>query len=413
MRIHLISNLFAPDELAGAALYTDLALYLRERGHDVRVTTTFAYYPAWKLRPDDVGVSVREETFEGIPVRRVAMYVPERPTGKTRLVSDLSFLVSLLRRGRFAGWQPDIVLTAIPMLSQSLAQRFLYWGRTVPRLIVVQDFVVEAALELGILRLPGLAGLLRGIQRWALRSAQTLVTISPQMLTKLEGVVGPDRRTLFLPNWIHGSLQRLIDRQPRERLPRAPQRLFYAGNLGVKQGLPDFLETFRAARVAEAGWNLAIHGGGAERTRLAEAVTRIPGCNLGEVLEEDRYLDALLGCTACLVTQRPGVGANFLPSKLLPALATGTPVLAVCDRQSPLAEEVLAGGFGAVVSPDDSAALKQVLTEWQATPEKVAELGHKAAVRAHRYRRETILSQYEQELVRLGTKSGPASPAAS
>jgi colanic acid biosynthesis glycosyl transferase WcaI len=146
---------------------------------------------------------------------------------------------------------------------------------------------------------------------------------------------------------------------------------------------------------------LAIHGGGAERVRLAEAVTRITGCNLGEVLDENRHLDALLGCTACLVTQRPGVGANFLPSKLLPALATATPVLAVCDRQSPLAEEVSAGEFGAVVPPHDPAALRQVLARWQAAPAEMKELGRKATERAARYRRETILPQYEQELVRL------------
>ena len=101
MRIHLISNLFHPDELAGASLYTDLAYYLRDVGHDVRVTTTFSYYPKWKLRDEDRGVAVREELLDGIPVRRVSMYVPVKPSGKGRMLSDASFLWSLWRRGRF------------------------------------------------------------------------------------------------------------------------------------------------------------------------------------------------------------------------------------------------------------------------------------------------------------------------
>ena len=92
MRIHIITNLFAPDELAGAALYTDLALYLKERGHEVRVTSTFSYYPAWRLSPEDQGVAWREDRFAEIPVRRVRMYVPERPSGRSRMLSDLSFL---------------------------------------------------------------------------------------------------------------------------------------------------------------------------------------------------------------------------------------------------------------------------------------------------------------------------------
>ena len=55
MRVQIVSNLFSPDELAGASLYTDLAQYLAIKGHDVRVTATFSYYPAWKLSEEDRG----------------------------------------------------------------------------------------------------------------------------------------------------------------------------------------------------------------------------------------------------------------------------------------------------------------------------------------------------------------------
>lgn len=398
VRIQLVTNLFAPDELAGAALFTDLALFLKERGHDVRVTTTFSYYPAWKLRPEDVGVKVRDETFAGIPVRRVAMYVPARPSGKSRLLSDLSFLGSLLRRARRPGLRPDVVLTALPMLSQCLAQRFLYAGRGVPRMIVVQDFVVEAALELGILRVPGAARVLHGVQRWALRSARTLATISPAMLAKLQAAVGPDRRAVLIPNWIHGSLRREIEQQAEAAPPRAARRLFYSGNLGVKQGLPDFLTQFHAAGAAGLGWGLDIHGGGAERARLEAGAATVPGTRLGPVLEEPDYIRALLSASACLVTQKPGVGANFLPSKLLPALATCTPVLAVCERTSPLGAEVLEGGFGEVIAPGDASGLAAALNRWATEPGLLAEMSGRARVRAQRYQRETVLPQYEAEL---------------
>ncbi|MBN9692346.1 MAG: glycosyltransferase WbuB [Verrucomicrobia bacterium] len=407
MRIHLVTNLFAPDELAGASLYSDLARFLRERGHDVRVTTTFSYYPAWRLRPEDQKISRRDETWESIPVRRVSMYIPERPTGKGRLLSDFSFLLSLVRNGTFPEWTPDVVISALPMLSQCLAQRFLYVGRGIPRLIVVQDFVVEAALELGILKIPGAAPFLRGVQRWALRSARTLSTISPQMLVKLQAQVGKDRRTLFIPNWIHGSLQAEIDRQSQQPVERESNRLFYSGNLGMKQGLPDFLDQFQATGGAGMDWRIQIHGGGAERERLAEALVGRTGCALGPVLEESDYIRALRSATACLVTQRPGVGANFLPSKLLPALATGTPVLAVCESNSPLGEEVRDGGFGEVVPPGDASRLASVLGTWRRDPASLLKLGAHARIRAQRYAREAILSQYEQELKKLvGSKSG-------
>jgi colanic acid biosynthesis glycosyl transferase WcaI len=401
MRIQIITNLFYPDELAGAALFTDLALFLKECGHDVRVTCPFSYYPAWRLRPEDEGVRLREDDFEGIPLRRVRMYVPRRPTVKRRMLSDLSLFSSLIRWGRYADWEPAVVLTASPMLSQCLAQRFMYLGKSIPRMIVVQDFVVDAALELGMLQGSWLAKPLQALQRWAFRSAQTLSTISPIMLEKLQEVAGPNRRILYISNWIHGSLKRAVDQSRRAGYHRKVGTLLYAGNIGVKQGLPAFLEQFRNADGTGLGWTLKIHGGGAERDRLAEEVGRMQGMEFGPVLEESAYVAALSTCSACLVTQRPGVGANFLPSKLLPALATGTPVLAVCERSSPLGQEVLSGAFGEVIEPGNSSQLAQTLDRWRRQPQILSCMANKSQQRANAFQRSKILAQYEEELVAL------------
>jgi colanic acid biosynthesis glycosyl transferase WcaI len=398
LRILIVSNLFAPDELAGASLYTDMASYFRARGHDVRVLTTFSYYPGWQLRSEDRGVSLRDEVLNDIPIRRVKMHVPSRPTGSGRMLSDISFLWSLWWRGRFSDWEPNIIVTALPMLSQCLVQRLSYWFRKIPRLIIVQDFAVEAALELGILRLPGLAWFLRGMQAWALKSAATITTISPLMLKKLEYEVCGSRRCVMIPNWIHGSLQTEIDRQRMADLARRATTLFYSGNLGVKQGLPDFLTQFDSARVAQSGWRLEISGGGAERQQILERTRGIDGVTLGSVLSEPDYVSRLLNATACLVTQKPGVGANFLPSKLLPALAAGTPVIAVCEETSPLAMEVKAGGFGFVVAPGSADHLRDCLMHLGKNPAVATELSDNAKRRAMLYHRDTVLKEFESEI---------------
>ena len=399
MKIHLITNLFHPDELAGASLFTDLALYLLGRNHDVRVTTTFPYYPAWKLRPGDVGVTRREETFHGIPVRRIGMYVPAKPDTKRRLLSELSFFWSLLRRATFAGWTPDVVLTASPMFSQCLAQRFLYLARKVPRLIVVQDFVVDAALDLRMLHSPMVERLLHGLERWSLKSAGTLLTISHTMLEKLQGKLCDSRRCELVPNWIHRSLEDEIQRQSARPVDREPLTLFYSGNLGVKQGLPEFIQSFKQGGT---DWKLRIHGGGAELDNLQKEISDEKAIAFGGVLDEADYVLALRTATVCLITQKGGVGANFLPSKVLPALATGTPVLAVCEASSPLGLEVRDGGFGEVIPPGDPEALRRTLRRWQEDPGLLRDMAAKSKARSLLFSRETILPRYEAELVRLG-----------
>ena len=338
---------------------------------------------------------------DGIPVRRIKMYVPRRVTGASRLSADLSFLISLLRRARHPNWEPEVVITALPMLSQCIAQRFLYAGRMIPRFIIVHDFVVDAALELGILKFPLGAKALHALQNWALGSAQTLSTISPLMLEKLKGKVSLDRRLVMLPNWIHESLQREIDRQLAARPARARDVLFYSGNFGVKQGLPHFLGQFRIAAKAEPCWRLYIHGGGAEKSELEATVVDTPQVVLGDVQDEPSYVHSLLTASACLITQRPGVGANFLPSKLLPAFATGTPILAVCDRSSPLAEEILEAGCGEVVEPGNAQQLVSVLRRWKQDPKPLADMSARARQRGILYRRDIVLKAYESEIFRL------------
>lgn len=397
MRIQLITNLFSPDELAGAALFTDLALFLKGNGNDVRVTTTFSYYPQWQLDPADEGIAVRDEIFHDIPVRRVGMYIPRVPTGRTRMLSDLSFFFALLRRARFRVWMPDVIITASPMFSQCLVQRFLYPGKRIPRMIIVQDFVVDAALELGILKLPLASPFLRRLERWAFRSAQTLSTISHPMLDKLRGIVGSDRQLLYIPNWIHRSLEREIEKQLGQHA-RAPKCLFYSGNVGVKQGLPDFIETFKQA---DPNWKLQINGGGAEIERLRDGTAGSQKISIGPVLDEAEYVAALLQASVCLITQKPGVGANFLPSKLLPALASGTPVLAVCEENTPLAQEVRSGEFGVIIPPGDTDALTAVLQRWSGNPDELTRMGERAKIYGRNFSRETILSHYESELLRL------------
>ena len=397
MKVHLITNLFQPDELAGAALYTDLALYLAERGHDVRVTTTFSYYPAWKVKPEDRGVRSRDESFRDIVVRRLWMYVPTTPSGRKRIVSDFSFFWSLVKGAQFADWTPDVVLTASPMLSQCLAQRFLYPKGKIPRVIVVQDFVIDAALELKILTAPGIKGLLLWLERWSFESAATLITISPAMLEKLQTKLRQSRRTVLLPNWIHKSLDDAINSAPNLGQRKA-NVLFYSGNLGVKQGLPDVVSSFKRCNT---GWKLKIHGGGAEADKLRALVNNQSFVEIGNVLEEADYVRELHAATACLITQKPDIGANFLPSKLLPALASGTPVLAVCDSDTPLGLEVKAGAFGEVVPPGDDTKLKETLQRWSENPALLEKMSQNALTYGARYKRTSILSKYELELERL------------
>ena len=181
-------------------------------------------------------------------------------------------------------------------------------------------------------------------------------------------------------------------------LDRKPGTLFYSGNLGVKQGLPEFLPDFFALA---GDWKLEVHGDGPAADQLHAIHRQSPRFELKLLLVESAYVRALGQASVCLITQRAGAGDSFLPSKLLPALATGTPVLAVCDQESPLGREVTGSGIGHVVTPGDRAGLEAVLRKWREDPTELARLGRKARERSCAFRREVILGRYEQLLAGL------------
>jgi colanic acid biosynthesis glycosyl transferase WcaI len=389
MRIHQITHLFYPDEIAGASLYTDLALFLRDCGHDVRVSTTFSYYPALSYRPEDSNLRSREELFQGIPVRRIAMWLPKKHKGLRRFIPELTYLWALLRRARWLDWSPDVIIAASPMLAQCLALRWLYPSAT-PRVLVVQDLMATAAVDLGIIRGPGFGRLLSQIESYALSHADQLITIHPKMLQRLGGT---QARARVIPNWIHRRLLNEIRNGSPEK--RARTKLVYSGNLGVKQGLPAVIKMIG---LIGAPWTLEIFGGGAESEKVAQQIDRFPNVRLHPLQEQSAYIFSLKTAAACLVTQSAAGGASFLPSKLLPALATGTPILAICEKDTPLAEEVLSGKFGEVVPPDDAEALKATLIRWANCPQLLQGFSAAALAHANRFDPEIILPEYESML---------------
>lgn len=398
MKIHQVTHLFHPDQLAGASLYTDLARYFRDQGHEIRVTTTFSYYPRLRYAVVDRGVYVREEVFEGIPLRRVGMWLPLRHKGVMRLAPEITYWAMLSLFGGFAGWTPDVVLAACPMLAQALPPG-IYAARGIPMLVVVQDLMAAAAGGLGIIKMPALRWALVALERLALRRATMLSTISEGMRDHLVAITGGTPGCAFIPNWIHREAGTRLEQRRKVVSKSEETTLFYSGNFGVKQGIPDFVRMMRPVR---GDWQLRLHGDGPEAQELQAAVSGDKDwIVIGPLLDETAYYDSLLAATACVIIQKAGAGAFSQPSKLLPAIAAGLPVLGICDADSPLGREIAIGRFGEVIAPGDQAELQRVLKRWTDRPEVLREYSANAIERAKNYDRETICRRYEQLLTSL------------
>ncbi|NDB75884.1 MAG: hypothetical protein EB141_09615 [Verrucomicrobia bacterium] len=229
---------YAP-ELTGIAPYnTALCEFLRQRGHTVRMVTSFAYYPAWQKAAADGGQLYRDDVVEGVPVHRCWHYVPARPGTLRRILHEGSFVASsLLRLLRLP--RPDVFVVVSPPLLLGAAAWLLTRVKPAPVVFHVQDLQPDAALGLGMLKPGWFMRLLYALEAFAYARSARVSAISGDMLKAMAAKGVPVAKLICFPNGVT-----LPETQPAAGAFRARHGLraddfvaVYSGNLGVKQGL--------------------------------------------------------------------------------------------------------------------------------------------------------------------------------
>ena len=91
-----------------------------------------------------------------------------------------------------------------------------------------------------------------------------------------------------------------------------------------------------------AAFQFQIYGDGGSATEVREWIinSRDRRFSFDTVLTESAFVDALLQTDFFVITEKAQSGASFFPSKTVPGLATGTPILAVSDPESALGREM-------------------------------------------------------------------------
>ena len=394
LNILLVSNLYVPDFCGGAAQFTDLAEGLAELGHAVTVYTTDPYYPEWKRKsPRSSVLHVREEEINGVTLFRHWIYVPSNPKSLLqRLLYELSFCISLCR-SLFRGKRVDVVLCFCPLFGAVLFSLLRKFFRREPVWISVQDIPTDASMAAGISK-PGLFMVMADwLQAFAFRSADRVSTISPVMAERLQTIVGPRAKVELCPNWLVGELASSVERIPKTAKPSdgTSIRLLYCGNIGEKQGLVDVCKELSATDI---DFTLEIRGAGSAYPNLKSWVQQADDdrFRLGPFLPNDEFVQALAATDLFLICEKKTAGFSFIPSKLIPCIAVGTPLLAVSHLSSPLGREVAEHGIGVHVEPGSGRIADAILEGMNRTDD----LRKACLIRAWNYRRTPCIERYER-----------------
>jgi colanic acid biosynthesis glycosyl transferase WcaI len=366
----LVTGINYAPETIGTGKYTgELCAWLAARGHDVRVVTAPPYYPAWNVWPSHRTRWFRRELRDGVDIIRCPIWVPAEPRGLTRVLHLASFaLSSLLALAYSIAWRPQLVVSIAPTLAGAPGAWLLARVTGSRCWLHVQDFEVDAAMDMGIVEAGPLRRSALAAERWMLRRFDVVSTISARMLAKLGAKGVAEKRQVFFPNWADiDGIQPLESPSAYRReldIPADAIVALYSGNMGLKQGLELLGEA--AMRFADEGNVYFVFGGeGPARAALEKTCAWLPNVRFLGLQPTERLQDWLGLADIHLLPQRADVADLVMPSKLTGMLASGRAVLATALPGTGVAEAVQHSGIATVPGDTDAfvAALRQLVND--------------------------------------------------
>lgn len=410
MKILIITHLFWPDRGGGASVFSDLCFGLVERGHEVDVLAGYPYYPEWRNKSSANLWRIARETIRGVRLHRHGFYIPSTPGSLVqRLIYELSFTLSLLRSIRRSS-KSDLTIVYCPLMGSLLFAVLRKWLLNERLWLNVQDIPADAAAASGISRSKGFNKMAEAVQRFLFRTPDVVSTISPVMNQRVDEIVGHPGRSTYFPNWLNRSMEEAIERlaEPRSSTRTEVPVILYAGNVGKKQGLLNYCQRLAATNLK---FEFRIFGAGGESDALLSWVKNSGDqrFSMAGFLPEADFVRELYRADYFVITETADVGASFIPSKMIPCIATGTPILAVCEANGPLGQEVLAHGLGVVLDWNGATNLQPFLTDALLNSETYKGMVSACLIRSQVYRRSAALDLVEAEVARCETDAASMS----
>jgi len=419
VKILLYTLNFTP-ELTGIGKYSgEMASWLAEQGHDVRVVAAPPYYPDWKVAAGYSGMRYRREKLVsaevlpsgidrasrgGMFVYRCPLWVPNKPSGLKRLIHLASFALSSLPvMLRQVFWRPDVVWVVAPAFFCAPGAWMTARLCGARAWLHVQDYEVDAAFDLGLLKGKLLRRAVMMVERWMFRRFDVVSTISHRMLERARSKGVEPSCALLFPNWVDISSVRPDMRSPafRAELGIAPDAVMalYSGNMGGKQGL-DILAQVAVLLQGDARLVFVFCGNGAGRADLMAQCADLSNVRFLDLQPLEKLGTLLASADIHLLPQRADAADLVMPSKLTGMLASGRPVVATAHQGTEVARVI--EGCGIAVPPEDPLAFARVIADLVGDIEEREHLGRAARVYAEEnLARDAVLGAFESALLGL------------
>lgn len=404
MKLLLYGLNYAPEPVGIGKYSGELAEWLADRGHEVRVITAPPYFPQWRAEAN----RYRREQRRGVAIWRCPLWVPRRPSGLSRLIHLASFALSslpvLLDQRK---WRPDVVLTVAPAFFCAPGALLLgkLCGEATTTWLHIQDFELDAAFELGMLKGKWIRRLAENWERSTLQGFSKISTISEAMRQRAIAKGVQNQQARLLPNWVDLKAiqpQRLIQRARnpyRNELNITDEAivLLYSGSMNNKQGL-DILTKVIHILTGDQDLVWLLAGEGPTKAKLKKSVEGFKNVKILPLQPATSINEWLNIADIHLLPQKEDAADLVMPSKLLGILASGRPLVASSPANSELGG--LTEEAGIRVEPGDAEGFATAIRRLSRDRELRTRLGSRGRqLVEERYCREKVLEKMEADLL--------------
>lgn len=408
MRILIYGLNFSP-ELTGIGKYTgELAAWLADRGHEVRVVAAPPYYPAWRVHSEYSSWLYKvENPTPMLRILRCPLWVPKKPTGITRILHLISFAITSFPMALLnVNWTPDVVFTVEPTFFTAPLAWVVAKISHAASWLHVQDFEVDAAFEMSFLPPRGpVHWFTVRAEEWFMSHFQLVSSISQKMVQKsISKGVAPEKAALFV-NWVDVETIYPLSGPNHYRSELGLEDkvvVLYSGNMGGKQGL-EMLAPLARACADDPRLQFVFCGNGSYRTTLEMEVATLPNVILLPLQPMEQLNSFLNMADIHLLPQRADASDLVMPSKLGGMLASGRPTIATADEGTQVA--LMLKDCGLIVPPADGDALERAVRTLASDPELRERLGRQSRAYAEAtLERDRVLEQFESDMIRLAVQ---------
>src|SRR5690606_38375177 len=329
---------------------------LIRRGHQVEVLTAFPHHPHGIIPDEYKGMFYLYEEYDGVPVHRSWIYPSPKGSFWKRLASYFSFTFSAFY-SIFKSKPTDVIICNSPPLFLGITG---YLGAKLKRakfVFNVADIWPESAVELGILTNKTFIKMATKLELFLYKKSWKIATATDGIKDYMIEKGKKERDVFLLPNGVNTETFKPLppNQELIQEIGLEGKKVFtYAGTMGYAQGLDSILEAAVILKEKEPSAHFLFVGDGQEREKLMK-------------MKEDLNLTNVTFYGSVPVSRMPDIFSvsNFSivslrnielfqgarPSKIFPAISTGTPVLYCGSGES--ANILLDHNCGRISPPED------------------------------------------------------------